>query len=89
MNEAGSLMDEADRIMWDKKFTKAHDLYSEAYVTFQEVDDEFGEAFCRERLEYITQRMPEETTGVPILAGYPGSVWSYCMPRDMGEKKKP
>jgi hypothetical protein len=69
INEAESLMDEADRIMWDKKFKKAHDLYSEAYTIFQEVDDEFGEAFCRERMEYITQRMPEETTGISYWPG--------------------
>jgi YD repeat-containing protein len=69
IKEAESLMNEADRIMWDKKFKKAHDLYSEAYVTFQEVDDEFGEAFCMERMEYITQRLPEETTGISYWLG--------------------
>jgi outer membrane protein assembly factor BamB len=69
IKEAESLMNEADRIMWDGKFTKAHDLYNEAYTTFQEVDDEFGKAFCMERMEYITQRMPEETTEIPYWLG--------------------
>lgn len=69
IKEAESLMDEADKIMWDKKFGKAHDLYSKAYTIFQEVDDEFGEAFCMERLEYIAQRMPEETTGISYWLG--------------------
>jgi outer membrane protein assembly factor BamB len=69
IKEAESLMDEADRIMWEKKFKKAHDLYNEAYTIFQEVDDEFGKAFCMERMEYVTQRMPEETTEIPYWLG--------------------
>lgn len=69
ISEAESLMDEADRIMWDKKFKKAHDLYNEAHTIFQEVDDEFGEALCTERMEYITQRMPEETTEISYWLG--------------------
>jgi outer membrane protein assembly factor BamB len=69
IKEAESLMNEADRIMWDGKFTKAHGLYNEAYTIFQEVDDEFGEAFCMERMEYINQRMPEETTEIPYWLG--------------------
>jgi outer membrane protein assembly factor BamB len=69
LKKAESLMDEADKIMWDKKFKKAHDLYNEAYAIFQEVDDEFGKAFCMERMEYITQRMPEETTEIPYWLG--------------------
>ncbi|MBU7021421.1 MAG: PQQ-binding-like beta-propeller repeat protein [Theionarchaea archaeon] len=69
IEEAESLMDEADKIMWDKRFEKAHDLYSKACTIFQEVDDEFGEAFCMERIEYITQRMPEETTEIPYYLG--------------------
>ncbi|MGC1121936.1 MAG: PQQ-binding-like beta-propeller repeat protein [Candidatus Methanofastidiosia archaeon] len=69
IKKAESLMDEADKIMWDKKFEKAHDLYNEAYTIFQEVDDEFGKAFCTERMEYISQRMPEEATEIPYWLG--------------------
>ncbi|MBU7014882.1 MAG: PQQ-like beta-propeller repeat protein [Theionarchaea archaeon] len=71
MKEAESLMDEADKIMWDKKFEKAHDLYGRAYAIFQEVDDDFREAFCMERMEYITQRMPEESPEIPYWLGIP------------------
>ncbi|MGC1121086.1 MAG: PQQ-binding-like beta-propeller repeat protein [Candidatus Methanofastidiosia archaeon] len=64
VKKAESLMDEADKIMWNKKFTKAYKLYGEAHTIFQEVDDDFGKEFCMERMEYITQRMPEETTEI-------------------------
>lgn len=60
INEAESLMDEADKIMWDGKFAEAHDLYNEAYTIYQEVDNEFGKAFCMERVEYISHRILKE-----------------------------
>jgi outer membrane protein assembly factor BamB len=69
IKKAESHKNEADNILWDKKFRKAHDLYGRAYAIFQEVDDEFGEALCMERMEYITQRMPEETTEIPYWPG--------------------
>jgi outer membrane protein assembly factor BamB len=70
IKEAESLMNKADRIMWDGKFTKAHDLYSEAYTIYQEVDDDFETAFCMERMEYINQRiLKERVTALCYLLG--------------------
>ena len=44
--EAESLMDEADRILWDKKFKKAKELYTKTCDIYDELDDDFGIAFC-------------------------------------------
>ena len=61
LSEAESLMDEADKIIWDKKFTKAKTLYTKAYEIYKELDDEFGITFCEKRIEYIERRISEES----------------------------
>jgi outer membrane protein assembly factor BamB len=58
--KAESLMDEADKIMWDKRFRKAKALYTKAYDIYTELDDEFKIKFCEKRIEYIEKRIPEE-----------------------------
>jgi outer membrane protein assembly factor BamB len=55
--KAESLMDEADKILWDKKFSEAKQLYTKAYEIYTELNDEFGIRFCEERIAYIEKRI--------------------------------
>jgi hypothetical protein len=61
LSEAESLMDEADRILWDKKFSKAKELYTKARGIFKELDDDFGEEFCERRIYYIEGRIAQQS----------------------------
>jgi outer membrane protein assembly factor BamB len=60
LDKAESFMDEADKIMWNKKFRKAKTLYTKAYEIYTELDDEFKIKFCEKRIEYIEKRISEE-----------------------------
>lgn len=51
--EAESLMDEADKIIWNNKFEKAKTLYRKAQKIYTELNNEFGISFCEKRIEYI------------------------------------
>jgi hypothetical protein len=61
LSEAESLMDEADRILWDKKFSKAKELYTKARGIYEEFDDDFGEEFCERRIYYIEERIAQQS----------------------------
>jgi outer membrane protein assembly factor BamB len=60
LDKAESFMDEADKIMWNKKFRKAKTLYTKAYEIYTELDDEFKIKFCEKRIEYIEKRISDE-----------------------------
>jgi outer membrane protein assembly factor BamB len=55
--ETESLMDEADKILWDKKFSEAKELYTKAYEIYKELNDECGVRFCEEKIAYIEKRI--------------------------------
>jgi outer membrane protein assembly factor BamB len=60
LSEAEFLMDEADRILWDKKFSEAKELYIKSYKIYTELNDEFGIRFCEERIAYIEKRIVQQ-----------------------------
>ena len=59
--EAESFMDEADKILWSKKFRKAKTLYTQACEIYTELENEFGVAFCEKRIDYIEKRIAEQS----------------------------
>jgi outer membrane protein assembly factor BamB len=59
--ETECLMDEADRILWDKKFKKARELYTKARGIYEELDDDFGKKFCERRIYYIEGRIAQQS----------------------------
>ena len=65
IEEAESLMDRADEILWNDQFKEAQNLYKKARRIYEKVDDEFGVSFCEARIEYIQERIPEEERGIP------------------------
>jgi outer membrane protein assembly factor BamB len=77
LSEAESLMGKADRILWNKKFSKAKKLYTEAHKIYTELDNEFGRRFCEERITSIEKNIPQQSwiethwwlVIVPIILG--------------------
>jgi outer membrane protein assembly factor BamB len=61
LSEAESFMDEADKILWNKKFNEAKNLYTKAFEIYEEYNDEFGTSFCERRIDYINRRIAERT----------------------------
>lgn len=59
--EAESFMDEADKILWNKNFKKAKELYTKAHNIYTEYNDEFGVSFCEKRIDYINRRIAEQS----------------------------
>jgi tetratricopeptide (TPR) repeat protein len=61
MEEAESLMDKADEILWDNQFEEAQTLYRKASKIHKELGNEFGVSFCESRITYIRGKVPEDT----------------------------
>ena len=60
LSEAESLMDEADEIIWNKKFKEAKNLYTKAFEIYKAYNDEFGISFCEKRIDYIEKRIEQQ-----------------------------
>lgn len=60
LSEAESLMDEADEIIWNKKFKEAKNLYTKAFEIYEEYNDEFGSSFCEKRIDYIEKKIEQQ-----------------------------
>ena len=60
LSEAESLMDEADEIIWNKKFKEAKNLYTKAFGIYKAYNDEFGISFCEKRIDYIEKRIEQQ-----------------------------
>lgn len=61
LSEAESLMDEADEILWNKKFNEARNLYTKAFEIYEEYNDEFRLSFCEKRIDYIEKRIEQQS----------------------------
>ena len=61
LSEAESLMDEADEIIWKKKFKEAKNLYKRAFEIYEQYNDEFKLSFCEKRIEYIEKRIEQQS----------------------------
>lgn len=57
--KAEALIDEVDRIIWNRDFKGAENCYREARTIYEELKDEFGVSFCQDRIIYIQKRMLE------------------------------
>lgn len=55
IEEAESLMDRADEILWNDQFKEALDLYVKAREIYRELGEKFGESFCEARINYIQE----------------------------------
>ncbi|MBU7016451.1 MAG: PQQ-binding-like beta-propeller repeat protein, partial [Theionarchaea archaeon] len=62
--EAEALLDEADRILWEKSYKEAYNLYAKAEKIFVELDEEFGVSFCESRISYLQGKIPEDTEAI-------------------------
>lgn len=62
--EAEALLDEADRILWEKSYKEAYNLYVKAEKIFAELDEEFGVSFCESRISYLQGKVPEDTEAI-------------------------
>ena len=58
MSEAETLMNEADRIIWDKKFEEAINLCDKVKKIFE--GDEFQPPFCENRICSIQERISQQ-----------------------------
>lgn len=61
LSEAEFFMDEADKILWNKKFEEAKTLYTKAYEIYKDINDEFGIKFCEKRIDYIEKRIVQQS----------------------------
>lgn len=86
LSEAESLIDEADNILWNKKYKKAKDLYTKACEIYKELEDEFGVSFCEKRIECINGKIEQQSWieiywWIVILLICVGIVFSFILKR--------
>jgi len=65
IEEAESLMDRADEILWNDQFKKALNLYVKAKEMYRELGEEFEVSFCETRINYIQEKIPEDEREPP------------------------